>query len=102
MRIEEIRIGRNHALFQSCEKACFHTRTLYNSGNYQLRQAFFRHEGVDYRKIDKSFKENNDPLYRRMPSAASAQLTLMILQRDWKSSFQPKCCLKITFNSNFI
>ncbi|MEY8457078.1 RNA-guided endonuclease InsQ/TnpB family protein [Turicimonas muris] len=88
MRVEEIRIGRNHALFPACEKACFHTRTLYNSGNYQLRQAFFKHEVVDYRKIDKCFKQNNDPLYRRMPSAASAQRTLIVLQNDWKSVFQ--------------
>ena len=88
MRVEEIRIGRNHALFPACEKACFHVRTLYNSGNYQLRQAFFKHEVVDYRKIDKSFKQNNDPLYRRMPSAASAQRTLIVLQNDWKSFFQ--------------
>jgi len=90
MRVEEIRIGRNHALFRSCERACFYARTLYNSANYQLRQAFFKHEGVDYRKIDKNFKKNNDPLYRRMPSAASAQRTLIVLQKDWKSFFQTR------------
>ena len=90
-RTEQIRIGKAHPCYKLLDGFCFASKNLYNQALYRVRQDFFAAKGyLNYNAIDASFKagnglNNND--YGNMPTAASAQQTLMLLHRNWVSFF---------------
>ena len=90
-RTEQIRIGKSHPYYRLLDGFCFASKNLYNQALYRVRQYFCSEKGyLNYYAIDASFKadnELNNSDYRNMPTAASAQQTLMLLHRNWVSFF---------------
>jgi len=90
-RTEQIRIGMSHPLFEMLDGFCYASKNLYNQALYRVRQSFCANEGyLNYNAIDASFKADNglnNSDYQNMPTAASAQQTLMLLHRNWLSFF---------------
>jgi len=65
------------------------SKNLYNYANYQIRQYFFK-TGKMPSEFDLTLKlarENQDD-YRAMPTAQSAQQTIKLLFKNWKSFFK--------------
>ena len=72
------------------DEYCFKSKNLYNFANYQIRQKFCSESKyISYNQMDKLLKQegmNTD--YRNMPTAQSAQQTLRLLDKNWKSFFK--------------
>ena len=65
------------------------SKNLYNHANFLVRKEFLQNDRwIRYGEMDKLLKadlEFDD--YRQMPTAQSAQQTLRLLEKDWKSFF---------------
>ena len=89
LRTEQINIGKTHEYYKILDGYCFASKNLYNQALYRVRQDFCAGKKYqNYNIIDASFKaENglNNSDYRNMPTAASAQQTLRLLDRNWRS-----------------
>ncbi|MEQ6358846.1 transposase, partial [Thermoanaerobacter thermohydrosulfuricus] len=69
-----------------CDKICFAAKNLYNYANYITRQEFINNKKwIRYRKLNKMLKEHET--YKNLP-AQTAQQTLRLLDRNWKSFFR--------------
>ncbi|WP_019908134.1 RNA-guided endonuclease InsQ/TnpB family protein [Thermoanaerobacter indiensis] len=85
-RVEQIQINKNHELWPYCDKICFAAKNLYNYANYITRQEFINNKKwIRYRKLNKMLKEHET--YKNLP-AQTAQQTLRLLDRNWKSFFK--------------
>ena len=85
-RAEQIQINKKHELWSYCDKICFATKNLYNYANYIIRQEFIKNNRwVRYGELNKMLKEHET--YRSLP-AQTAQQTLRLLDRNWKSFFK--------------
>ncbi|SFE53664.1 putative transposase, partial [Thermoanaerobacter thermohydrosulfuricus] len=84
--VEQIQINKNHELWPYCDKICFAAKNLYNYANYITRQEFINNKKwIRYRKLNKMLKEHET--YKNLP-AQTAQQTLRLLDRNWKSFFR--------------
>jgi putative transposase len=85
-RVEQIQINKNHELWTYCDKICFAAKNLYNYANYITRQEFINNKKwIRYRDLNKMLKEHET--YKNLP-AQTAQQTLRLLDRNWKSFFR--------------
>lgn len=87
MRTERILIKPNHQAFVPIKMACINACKIYNSGNYQIRQAFFNGEIIKWASADKIVKLHQEKLYSSIPNAAS-QAIIKKLGDDWGSFFK--------------
>ena len=87
MRTERILIKPNHQAFVPIKMACINACKIYNSANYQIRQAFFNGEIIKWSSADKIIKLHQEKLYSSVPNAAS-QAVIKKLGDDWKSFFK--------------
>lgn len=88
-RVEKHVIKRSHTHYDVLDGFLHAAKNLWNHGNYEIRN-YYASEGkyLDYYTLDKILKSDLDyPDYRRMPSAASAQQLLRLLDKSWKSFF---------------
>lgn len=88
-RVEKHMIRQRHKYYKMLHELCHLSKNLYNHANYEIRQAFIK-EGkwLRYEEIDRILKADKEyPDYAAMPTAQSAQQTLRILDRNWKSWF---------------
>ena len=86
-RVEKHILRPCHSHYSLLRGFCHLSKNLYNHANYEVRQAFIK-EGrwIRYKKLDQILKADREyPDYAAMPSAQSAQQTLRILDRNWKS-----------------
>ena len=86
-RVEKHMIRQRHKYYKMLHELCHLSKNLYNHANYEIRQAFVK-EGkwLRYEEIDRILKADKEyPDYAAMPTAQSAQQTLRILDRNWKS-----------------
>ncbi|MHA1967411.1 MAG: hypothetical protein ACW964_06385 [Candidatus Hodarchaeales archaeon] len=67
------------------KKACHHSNSLYNQGNYLIRQNFFK-KRIWLRYNDFYHKLKTSPHYKALP-AQTAQQILRLLEKNWKSFF---------------
>lgn len=67
----------------------YYSKNLYNYANYLIRQHFFD-TGEMLNEFDLSLKlaRENQVDYRAMPTAQSAQQTIKLLFKNWKSTFR--------------
>ena len=88
-RVEKHMIYPKNPYYKLLDEYCFRSKNLYNFANYQIRQKFFEEsEYISYYEMDKLLKqEGMDFDYRNMPTAQSAQQTLRLLDKNWKSFF---------------
>lgn len=69
---------------------CHRSKNLYNHANFLIRQTFFNNnEYLNYTKLDKLLKADTEYAdYAAMPTAQSAQQTLRLLDKNYKSFFK--------------
>ncbi len=82
IRTEQIQIKYNETL----SELCHYSKNLYNEANYIIRQEFFTNKKwIRYNELDKLLQYSDN--YRKLP-AQSAQYTLQVLDKNWKSFFK--------------
>ena len=89
-RVEKHIIKPSDRYFSLLIKFCHLSKNLYNHANYLVRSQFFE-EGtwLRYNTLDRLLKQDIEyPDYKSMPTARSAQQTLRLLDRNWKSFFK--------------
>ena len=89
-RVEKHIIKSNNKYYSLLDEFCYKSKNLYNYANYIIRQEFVNNgKWIRYNDLDKILKqEGNDFDYRNMPSSATSQQCLRLLDKNWKSFFQ--------------
>lgn len=82
-RIEKHIINKNHTMWKICDELCFKAKNLYNYANYIIKQRFTNNEGIP-KYNDLTFQLKHSEPFKDLGSN-SAQHTLKMLCRDWKS-----------------
>jgi putative transposase len=88
-RVEKHRIRPSSPYYKMLREFCHLSKNLYNHANYLVRQAF-KETGkyMDRKELEMRLRSDEEyPDYRAMPGAQSAQQTLRLLDRNWKSFF---------------
>ena len=89
-RVEKHLIKQNNKYFSMLCDYTHKSKNLYNHANYLVRDEFVKNgKWLRYKDMDKVLKtdlEFDD--YKQMPTAQSAQQTLRLLEKDWKSFFK--------------
>ena len=88
-RVEKHLIKQNNSYYPMFCDFAHKSKNLYNHANYLVRSEFIKNDKwLRYGEMDKILKadlEFDD--YKQMPTAQSAQQTLRLLEKDWKSFF---------------
>lgn len=88
-RVEKHLIKQNNVYYPMFCDFAHKAKNLYNHANFLVRDEFVKNnKWLRYNEMDKMLKEDlkfDD--YKQMPTAQSAQQTLRLLERDWKSFF---------------
>ena len=84
-RVEQHRINKNHPMFEIIDDLAFKSKNVYNYGNYVIRQEFINNNNwIRYEDLSKQIKHSD--CFMALGSN-SAQMTLRILDKTWKSFF---------------
>ena len=77
------------------------SKNLYNHANFLVREEFIKNnKWLRYGELDKILKADIEfDNYKQMPTAQSAQQTLRLLEKDWKSFFKSISAFSILSNS---
>lgn len=88
-RVEKHQIKQRNPFYSMFCDFAHKSKNLYNHANFLVRKEFIKNNRwIRYEELDKMLKtdfEFDD--YRQMPTAQSAQQTLRLLEKDWKSFF---------------
>ena len=89
-RVEKHIIKSSNKYFSLLMDFCHRSKNLYNHANYLVRKQFFEDGSwLKYNALDKLLKQDTEfPDYKSMPTAQSAQQTLRLLDKNWKSFFK--------------
>ena len=89
-RVEKHIIKSNNRYYNLLDEFCYKSKNLYNYANYIIKQEFINNgKWLRYNDLDKLLRqEGNDFDYRNMPSSATSQQCLRLLDKNWKSFFQ--------------
>ena len=89
-RVEKHVIKSSSSYFPMLMDFCHKSKNLYNHANYIIRNKFTKENIlVSYGELDKILKKDYDyPDYQSMPTAQTAQQTLRLLCKNWKSFFK--------------
>lgn len=89
-RVEKHIIKSNNKYYDLLDEFCFKSKNLYNYANYIIRQEFVNNgKWIRYNDLDKLLKqEGNNFDYRNMPSSATSQQCLRLLDKNWTSFFR--------------
>ena len=89
-RVEKHIIKSSDIYFPLLMNFCHLSKNLYNHANYLVRERFFEDGSwLTYDALDKLLKHDTEyPDYKSMPTAQSAQQTLRLLDKNWKSFFK--------------
>lgn len=85
LRAERHIINKNHVMYKTCDDLCFKSKNLYNYANYIQRQKFID-TGSIIKYVDLSKLLNKTEPFTELGSN-SAQMTLRLLEKSWKSFF---------------
>jgi len=84
-RVEKHRIAKNHPMYKTIDDLSFKSKNVYNYGNYIIRQEFINNNNwIRYKDLSKQIKHFD--CFKALGSN-SAQMTLRILDKAWKSFF---------------
>jgi len=88
-RVEKHIIKKSDKYFNTLFDFCKMSKNLYNHANYLIRNEFVSNgKWLRYNDLDKILKNDLEfPDYKNMPTAQSAQQTLRLLDKNWKSFF---------------
>ena len=89
-RVEKHRIKQNNAYYPMLCDFTHKSKNLYNHANFLVREEFIKNnKWLRYGELDKILKADMEfDDYKQMPTAQSAQQTLRLLEKDWKSFFK--------------
>lgn len=89
-RVEKHILKQNNEYYSLIDVFCLKAKNLYNHANYIVRIEFCSsNKWVRYRELDALLKADEEyPDYRDIPTAQSAQQTLRLLDKNWKSFFE--------------
>jgi len=89
-RVEKHIIKKNSPHYSMLLDFCHRSKNLYNHANYIIREELTKNgKWIRYNDLDKILKADKEyPDYADMPTAASAQQTLRVLDKDWKGYFK--------------
>ncbi len=89
-RVEKHIIKPSDQYFSLIMDFCRKSKNLYNHANFLIRKEFTTSEKwIRYNDLDKILKIDVEyPDYKDMPSAQSAQQTLRLIDKNWKSFFK--------------
>lgn len=82
-RAEKHIISKPNPLWKELDQLCFKSKNLYNYANYIIRQRFINNEGIP-KYNDLTYELKSSEPFKDLGSN-SAQHTLKMLCRDWKS-----------------
>lgn len=86
VRSERHIISKNHKMFNIVDDFCFKSKNLYNYANYIIRQEFIKNgKYISYNEMAKNIKQHES--FMEIGSN-SAQQTLRLLDKNWKSFFK--------------
>ena len=88
-RVEKHLIKQNNVYYPMFCDFAHKAKNLYNHANFLVRDEFVKNnKWLRYNELDKMLKADSKfDDYRKMPTAQSAQQTLRLLEKDWKSFF---------------
>ncbi len=88
-RVEKHRIKQKNEYYPMFCDFAHKAKNLYNHANFLVREEFIKNEKwLRYGELDKILKADREfDDYKQMPTAQSAQQTLRLLEKDWKSFF---------------
>ena len=88
--VEKHIIKKNHSYYDMFCEFTHQSKNLYNHANYLVRKEFVETgKWLRYQQLDKLLRQDFDyPDYTNMPSAQSAQQTLGLLDKNWRSFFK--------------
>ena len=85
-RVEKHVIKKGHKMFEICDEYCFKAKNVYNFANYIIRQEFIKNgKYINYNTMAKNIKHSEQFVDI---GSNSAQLTMRLLDKDWKSYFE--------------
>ena len=89
-RVEKHILKENNEYFDMLVEFCHKSKNLYNHANYIIRQEFIsNNRWIRYNELNEILKNDKEfPDYANMPMAQSAQQTLKLLDKNWKSFFK--------------
>lgn len=84
-RVERHTINKNHRAYKLLDEYCFKSKNIYNLANYTQRQLFIDKKPIlKYVELSKAL--NQTDAFKDIGSN-SAQMTLRLLEKNWKSFF---------------
>ena len=88
-RVEKHRIKQKNEYYAMLCDFAHKSKNLYNHANFLVREEFIKNKKwLRYGELDKLLKTDLEfDNYKQMPTAQSAQQTLRLLEKDWKSFF---------------
>lgn len=88
--VEKHIVKKNHSYYDMFCEFTHQAKNLYNHANYLVRKEFLATgKWLRNYQLDKLLRQDLDyPDYMNMPGAQSAQQTLRLLDRNWKSFFK--------------
>ena len=88
-RVEKHLIKKMDPFFSMLMGFCHNSKNLYNHANYLIKQEYrVNGKWLRYQELDKRLKvDMKFPDYKEMPTAQSAQQTLKLLDKNWKSFY---------------
>lgn len=89
-RVEKHIIKSNNPRFDLFISFCHASKNLYNHANHIVRQEFINNDKwIRYIELDQILRADKEyPDYANMPMVQSAQQTLKLLDKNWKSFFK--------------
>ena len=79
-------IKKGHAFWSQIDELSWHSKNLYNSANYLIRQNFIYGYGyLSYNRLDKLMQKSEQ--YQALPAKVSQQV-LRVLDKNWQSFFE--------------
>ena len=88
-QVEKHIIKKSHPYYSMFCEYTHLAKNLYNHANFLVRNEYVNiGRWLRYQELDRILKQDVDyPDYKNMPAAKSAQQTLQLLDRNWKSFF---------------
>ena len=88
-QVEKHIIKKSHPYYSMFCEYTHLAKNLYNHANFLVRNEYVNTgRWLRYQELDRILKQDVDyPDYKNMPAAKSAQQTLQLLDRNWKSFF---------------
>lgn len=88
-RVEKHVIRKSNKYYGMLDEFCHLSKNLYNHANFVVRNEFAKNEKwIREYDLSKLLHDDNDyPDYKLMPCAQSAQQTIKLVDKNWKSFF---------------